>query len=97
MSVCVGVAVTFTYLSLGVGALSMRNHWSSYGHVFDLVVEGISLMISRVYYQQLGVSRKLWYNIYIRKREKQNVKAKKSEKKWKKFLTGSHDYGIITE
>ena len=81
MSVGVGVAVTFAYLSWRVGALSIRNHWGSYGHVFDLVVEEISLMISRGYYQQLGVSRKLWYNIYIRKRERQNVKAKKSKKK----------------
>ena len=90
MSVYVGVAVTFTYLSLGVGALSMRNHWSSYGHVFDLVVEGISLMISRVYYQQLGVSRKLWYNIYIRKREIQmssEKKVKKNEKSSWQALT----------
>ena len=78
MSVGVGVAVTFTYLSWRVGAVSMRNHWGSYGHVFDLVVEKISLMISRVYYQQLGDSRKLWYNIYIRKGERQNVRAKKS-------------------
>ena len=90
MSVYVGVAVTFTYLSLGVGALSMRNHWSSYGHVFDLVVEEISLMISRVYYQQLGVSRKLWYNIYIRKREIQmssEKKVKKNEKSSWQALT----------
>tara|TARA_Y100000361_G_C10952498_1_gene234535 strand:+ start:261 stop:425 length:165 start_codon:yes stop_codon:yes gene_type:complete len=54
-------------------------------------------MISRVYYQQLGVLPKICYNIYIRKRESQNAKRKKSEKKQKKFLTGSQDYGIITE
>ena len=81
MSVYVGVTSTFSYLSRPVGALSMRNHWGSYGHVFILVVEEISLMISRVYYQQLGVSQKLWYNIYIRKRERQNVKTKKKQKK----------------
>ena len=46
MSVYVGVASTFAYLSRPVGALSMRNHWGSYGHVFDLVVEEISLMIT---------------------------------------------------
>ena len=80
MSVGVGVASTFVYLSRGVGALSMRNHWGSYGHVFDLVVEEISLMISRIYYQQLGVSSKLWYNIYIRKREIQMSSEKKSKK-----------------
>ena len=80
MSVYVGVAVTFTYLSRGVGALSMRNHWGSYGHVFVLMVEENSLMISRVYYQQLGVSRKLWYNIYIRRREIQMSSEKKVKK-----------------
>ena len=45
MSVGVGVAVTFAYLSWPVGAVSMRNHWGSYGHVFILVVEEISSMI----------------------------------------------------
>ena len=54
-------------------------------------------MISRVYYQQLGVSQKLWYNIYIRKRERQNVKAKKNKKNEKKRLTVFFDYVIITE
>jgi len=32
MSVYVGVAVTFAYLSPCVGALSTWNHWSLYGH-----------------------------------------------------------------
>mgnify|MGYP005691698593 CR=1 FL=1 len=45
MSVGVGVAVTFAYLSWPVGAVSMRNHWGSYGHVFILVVEENFLMI----------------------------------------------------
>ena len=49
MSVYVGVAVTFAYLSRPVGALSMRNHWSSYGHVLLFMVEENSLMITRVY------------------------------------------------
>ena len=97
MSVCVGVTVTYTYLSPGVGALSMRNHWSSYGHVFSFKVERISLMISRVYTQKVDCHEKKWYNIYIRKREKQSVKTKKKQKKAKKFLTGSLNYGIITE
>jgi len=61
------------------------------------VVEEISSMISRVYYQQLGVSGKLWYNIYIRKRERQNVKREKKQKKRKKFLTAFLEYVIITE
>ena len=77
---CVGVAYTFGYLSPGVGALSMRNHWSSYGHDLKLKGERNSSMISRVYYQQLGDSRKLWYNIYIRKREIQMSSEKKVEK-----------------
>ena len=47
------------------------------------MVEEISLMISRVYYQQLGDSQKLCYNIHIERRgkaESQDEKKQKSEK-----------------
>ena len=50
------------------------------------MVGEISLMISRVYYQQLGDSRKICYNIYIRKRERYRMSSEKKVKKVKKVL-----------
>ena len=62
MSVCVGVASTFVYFSWRVGALSVRNHWGSYGHVFILVVEEISLMIPGAYTSKVDGTEKKCYN-----------------------------------
>ena len=63
MSVNVGVAYTFAYLSLGVGALSMRNHYGSYGHIFDLGIRG---KWCSKYLKSLGLRSRLWtgHDIY---------------------------------